>query len=264
MEVEDFSKYNGEGTQLRKAQLRLLDILVEVDRICRHNGIQYWIESGTLLGAVRHGGFIPWDDDIDIFILQKDFKRTKKILNAELPSHLIFEDSSTDRYFSLVCGKVKDTTTFMKEKGINPKIKHHHLFIDIIPMEPMFSEKSKIWVDSIYGRVYRRIHNADSDKKERVAAYLLWPMAFLLVVIMRVLAKIFNVKYLGRAYGWPFYQMVERADVFPCSTINFEGHEFPCPKNPDKVLTAIYGDYMQIPPEDKREIHALEIEFLDE
>ena len=59
--MEDYSKYNGEGTQLRKAQLCMLNILVEIDKICRKHNIPYWLDSGTLLGAVRHGGFIPWD-----------------------------------------------------------------------------------------------------------------------------------------------------------------------------------------------------------
>ena len=69
---EDFSKYNGEGTMLRKAQLRMVDILVAIDKVCRDNGINYWIDYGTLLGAVRHKGFIPWDDDIDICVLTED------------------------------------------------------------------------------------------------------------------------------------------------------------------------------------------------
>ena len=82
---EDFSKYNGEGTILRKAQLRMLDMLIEVDKICRKYNIQYWLDFGTLLGAVRHQGFIPWDDDLDICVLRKDYKRLRKVLIAELP-----------------------------------------------------------------------------------------------------------------------------------------------------------------------------------
>ena len=72
--MEDYSVYNGEGTVLRKAQMHMVDILVEIDRICRKHDIPYWIDFGTLLGAVRHKGFIPWDDDLDISILRKDRK----------------------------------------------------------------------------------------------------------------------------------------------------------------------------------------------
>lgn len=87
---EDFSKYNGEGTTLRKAQLRMLDILIEVDKICRKHNIPYWLDSGTLLGAVRHGGFIPWDDDMDICVMRKDYKLLKKYLSEELSDKFCF------------------------------------------------------------------------------------------------------------------------------------------------------------------------------
>ena len=69
------ARFNPPGSALRQAQLKMLDILVEVDRICRRNNISYWLSSGTLIGAARHGGFIPWDDDIDIEMLLPDYKR---------------------------------------------------------------------------------------------------------------------------------------------------------------------------------------------
>lgn len=59
-------KYNPDGSLLRNAQLRMLEILIDFDRVCRKHDIKYWLSSGTLLGAVRHGGFIPWDDDLDV------------------------------------------------------------------------------------------------------------------------------------------------------------------------------------------------------
>ena len=83
--MEDFSKYNGEGTMLRKAQLRMLDILIAVDKICRKHNIPYWLDYGTLLGAVRHGGFIPWDDDLDISMMKEDYDRFLTIASKELP-----------------------------------------------------------------------------------------------------------------------------------------------------------------------------------
>ena len=67
--------YNPEGSTLRKAQLRMLEILGHVDRVCRENNITWWMDYGTLLGAVRHGGFIPWDDDTDICMPIEDYKR---------------------------------------------------------------------------------------------------------------------------------------------------------------------------------------------
>ena len=63
------NRFNPEGSLLRQHQLRMLDILIEIDKICQKHNINYWIDGGTLLGAVRHGGFIPWDDDIDIAVM---------------------------------------------------------------------------------------------------------------------------------------------------------------------------------------------------
>lgn len=75
---------------LRKAQLRMLNILLEIDRICQKNNIEYWLAEGTLLGAVRNKGFIPWDDDIDICMLREDYNKFIKIAPKELNSEYFF------------------------------------------------------------------------------------------------------------------------------------------------------------------------------
>ena len=77
--MEDYSEYNGPDTPLRKAQLASVDVLNEFDRVCRENGLVYWLDFGTLLGAVRHKGFIPWDDDIDVSMPLADWQKFKSI-----------------------------------------------------------------------------------------------------------------------------------------------------------------------------------------
>ena len=94
--AEDLSKYNPEGSTLRKAQLRMLNILIEVDKICRKHKIEYFLDSGTLLGAVRHGGFIPWDDDLDIAIRREDWHKLRIALQNELPANLCYHDWTND------------------------------------------------------------------------------------------------------------------------------------------------------------------------
>ena len=81
-------RYNPDGSLLRRQQLRMLDILVEVDRICKKHHIEYWLSSGTLIGALRHNGFIPWDDDLDIEMMRKDYLRLLEVLPKELPDWL--------------------------------------------------------------------------------------------------------------------------------------------------------------------------------
>ena len=73
-------QYNPDGSTLRRAQLRMLDMLKFLDRVCRENGIRYWIDFGTLLGAVRHDGFIPWDDDTDVCMLKEDADAFKRVM----------------------------------------------------------------------------------------------------------------------------------------------------------------------------------------
>ena len=134
---EDFSKYNGEGTTLRKAQLRMLDILVEVDRICRKHHIPYWIEYGTLIGAVRHGGFIPWDDDLDIAMMKEDYDRFLSIAPKELSDQFVVQNLDSEKFFPLPFTKIVDTKTKTVDASIgsfNNKRNHTGLWVDIFPV----------------------------------------------------------------------------------------------------------------------------------
>ncbi len=94
--MEDFSIYNGEGTNLRKAQLRLLEMLVEFDRICKKHNIDYYLSSGNCLGTMRQGGFVPWDDDMDVDVMYKDYKKLNRILARELPPQYVLQTPKTD------------------------------------------------------------------------------------------------------------------------------------------------------------------------
>ena len=81
-------RFNPEESLLRRQQMRMLEILLEVDKICKRHDIQYWLSSGTLIGAMRHDGFIPWDDDLDIEMMRSDYLRLMEVLPKELPEWL--------------------------------------------------------------------------------------------------------------------------------------------------------------------------------
>ena len=273
MMQEDFSKYNGEGTKLRQAQICMLNIMVEVDKICRKNNIPYWLDSGTLIGAVRHGRFIPWDDDIDICILEKDYKRLREALIKELPSRYIFCDSKTDQYFFDSYGRIKDTLTVC-HYPLFSKQKSQGLWLDIITLIPATSKRYKSIVEFIYGRVYRELHNFSKSKglplwrckANKVMAYLLYPLAISLKIIGNYAASIKEYHALMPNWGSSFNSRRYIDDIFPLIEIKFENKYFFAPHNYDSYLTKIYGDYMQIPPEEKREqiLDLSKIEFYDE
>ena len=92
---------------LREVQLRMLDILLEVKRLCNKHDIRYWLDFGTLLGAVRHAGFIPWDDDLDVCVLEDDFERFLRVCSEELPDWLVLQTEKTEKDSGMGAGLVK-------------------------------------------------------------------------------------------------------------------------------------------------------------
>ena len=104
-------RFNPEGSMLRRQQQRMLDILLYVDKVCRENDIRYWLSSGTLLGAVRHGGFIPWDDDLDIEMLKEDYEKFMRVFVDN--DDYVLQTRHNDKYYLLPFAKLR----LQKERG---------------------------------------------------------------------------------------------------------------------------------------------------
>ena len=261
---EDFSKYNGAGTILRKAQLRELDILSEVDRICRKHNIKYWLDYGTLLGAVRHGGFIPWDDDIDISLLYEDYQKLTKILPRELSNKYVFQDETTDRFYFLKFAKVRDRESHFYDPLANPLMKDQGVYIDIFPIEKLIGKKTKKTIEYFYGNAFRRKRHFYNGRWKYFSGVFLYPMSLFFVQIVRLLSKISTADKLFTACGVPFFYeaTLSYKEIFPCAPILFEGREFFAPHDVHAYLTKIYGNYMRIPEEKDRVLtHATQIEL---
>ena len=260
--TEDFSTYNGEGTQLRKVQLRMLDILKVVDTICQKHGIAYTLDGGSLLGAVRHGGFIPWDDDLDINVMRKDLLRLRKILPKELPDNLVYQDYTTDPNYPNLIAKVRDKHSYFYEDECSDRLRERGIFVDIIPIEEVPNLVWKEKLDYWYGHCLRGIHHY-GDAKDTLLSWLALPFSWTMVTLTRLANRFRKIDQLAHVYGWRAYNGFSKQDYYPIKRIDFDGFQACVPSNPNAVLTALFGDYMQIPPKEKRAIHTTKIEFYD-
>lgn len=131
---------------LRQIQEHEVRMLKDIAKVCDDNNIPYYLAGGTLLGAVRHKGFIPWDDDIDINLKIQDIKKLKRCYKKQLPKHYFWQDAWTDRNYKMVWSRLRDTDT--KICTIKPNGEKHMengLFIDIIPL--LYAAKSEKWFE---------------------------------------------------------------------------------------------------------------------
>ncbi len=262
--MEDLRRYNPEGSVLRKTQLRMLDILLMVSSIFDRHNIPYFLYGGTLLGAVRHGGFIPWDDDLDIGIFPKDIPQIRKVLQKELPDDLVYQDRTTEWNYHMVICKVRDKNSIFDDP-YSKRMKERGIYIDLIPYEELVTTKwIKHSIDFVYSRSLRGIHNYSDRFIEKFLGYVCYLPSIFCVWVCRTWTKIFHSHKWGDGYGWGCPNLMREEEIFPFGTIQFEGYNFPCPANPSEMLIAFYGDYMQIPPKEKRATHLAEVTFLDE
>ena len=264
MQQEDFSVYNGEGTPLRKAQLRMLDILKAVDTIFRRNNIHYWADAGTLLGTVRHKGFIPWDDDVDICVPGDEYSRAKEALIRELPPEYVYVDSQTDPNYFDACGRVKSVNSYIAIPDYRYQ-KEQGLYIDIYPMEELASIKDKYFGEKVYGKVFRHRHNsgkvATPSRLRRILtkgiACILYPFSSAIIALLRWRGKRHpNIITYGFALCTTYMPAYNPTWLLPTKELEFEGMKICVPNDYDRYLTAFYGDYMRIPPIEKRVVHS--------
>ena len=224
--------------QMRDIQLANLALLKELDYVCKQNNLKYWIDFGTLLGAVRHKGFIPWDDDIDTGMLRNDYE---KIIDA-------FKTTSRNPDIYAEYVRANDTQYFIK---VQHK-KCPYLFVDIFPWDYYGQElstedqvKETNRIKNIRNEINKTTNSKTSDKelinKINIARNK---------VIKSVIQD--NNKYLDLVWGIDFnhlwknwftpYRIIESL-----KEIEFEGYKFPCPNEPECILTKVYGDYMSYP-----------------
>ena len=248
--------------QLRKCQLKQLDILREVDRICRKHGIDYWLDGGTLLGAVRHKGFIPWDDDIDIAMTAASLEQFKAVVSGELPPYLFLQTPETDDNKEPI-NKVRDLNSFYVEGGDDFSATYQKgLYIDLFPMVPYptLSRPLTKRITKGISKSYSILHHKHAYSLRAAAEFFWFGIKYALYQgLWKLLCKVkstgiyFSNIPVNNGYGTQH----RRDSIFPVREIEFEGFPFPGPNNPDAYLTDLYRNYMEIPPVEKRKIHSV-------
>lgn len=255
---------------LRKVQLTQLEIAREIKRVCEENDIRYFLSDGTFLGAVRHKGFIPWDDDMDMGMLRADYEKFCRIAPKKLKQEYVLQTWYTEPNYGLPFGKVMKRNTVYLEGKKTRRLKENGFYVDIfpfddVPAEPGEQQDLARRLQSIYRVKLMKsgytpwIEDGTYRWKKRLG-YLYYQVKALFVS-QQDLAKgydalavsipesgIVREEYPGSA---PVY--FQREWFENLAEYTFEGERFPAPANYDGYLTAMYGDYMQPPPEGERE-----------
>lgn len=249
---------------IEEAKCIQLDIMQDIHDFCTRHGLRYTLGYGALLGAVRHGGFIPWDDDIDILMLREDYERFIATYNDGHSECLRVHSLRNDNEYGLPFAKVEDKRTLSVEKGANKPL---GVSVDIFPVDPLYPtlEESEACMDrlnlirTIYrGRMLRPTPLNSKAKRIaiRILNFLTAPFS------LHGLAQWYEQKCRcgipGAAYVAVTVSGYGRREILPAgifadyTPIRFEDREFIAVSDTDAYLSRVYGDYMTPPPSDKR------------
>ena len=251
---------------LRKVQI---EVLLECDRVCKEMGVEYSLYGGTLLGAVRHKGFIPWDDDVDICMLREDYDKFVTQGQALMSNKFLIRTHENEQNFPYIFCKVDKKGTEFVTANAHPQGWKDGIGIDIFPIDKASSNPIIRKIDRWYtSRLIKisystnwRIYRKNPLKQCIVNLYRYIGK---LLTVRRVCRLITKVNTRNKNSNLVYVCLVGTThkanriplDVFKAyTTMSFEGYQLPVIKDYKTYLTAKYGDYMELPPEDQRIAH---------
>lgn len=248
--------------ELKQIQIEILDVVAD---FCEKNNINYWLDFGTLIGAVRHKGYIPWDDDIDIGMLRKDFDKFMNTFNLE-NNRYKFYCYENNKDFLYPYGKVLDTNTILYEP--DKKGNKISVNIDVFVFDNAPDDEKKIKKMFRKRDILRNLntikitHNPKGNLFRRTMIHCLriflsvFPKDFFIKNMIKNSKKYSNLQTdkVGNFCG---YMPVVAEKALVCSSITgeFEGKKYKIPSGYDKWLKCFFGDYMKLPPEEERVSH---------
>lgn len=256
------ARFNPEGSPLRRQQLVMLEMVKVLDRISKKHNIPYFLYGGTLLGAVRHNGFIPWDDDLDVGLMRKDYQRLMRVLPNELPPHIILQTNQTDKNYFYFFAKLRDTRSFLDEGAYDRAFNYRGIFIDIFPFDKLQLPLQQLKLQSYAYTLYR--NGKGSEAALRKIRALTWFNRNITFPVLRFISRLTGGKTLTYDFGIPFHIVYDEKDIFPLTTHEFEGVQLSVPGDSDHMLRSQFGDYMRLPNLDNVEHHVVTLEFFDD
>lgn len=257
-------RFNPDGSLLRKHQMRMLEMLKYIDEICNVHGIQYWLSSGTLIGAIRHEGFIPWDDDLDIEMTKEDFKKFVKIISEDKNSGYVLQTHKTDFNYFAPYAKLRDLHSKIKEDNTNDShYKYNGVYIDVFIMVPSSSSKINDISDKFQ---FFLLYKPNTFIKNGFLRKVYFSTVFfilnsLVYPAMEILSSFGAKDQLRHVPGSGFVKPRNKNDIFPLIKVPFEDGMFSAPRNYDNYLRQIYGNYMALPDIDKIKVHTTNVEI---
>ncbi len=269
-------KMNNE--MLRKVQLVQLEIAKEVKRICEENNISYFMDGGTLLGAVRHKGFIPWDDDLDFGFTRDNYEKFISVANKELSSEFFLQTWDTDNEYGYAFAKIRKKGTIYQERIAQNSNANCGIFIDLFPYDNLPDnqyERTILFTKLTFLKMLLKVKvNYKPWMENETINYKRW----LVYLPIRALSHFFNKKKIQNLYMSAvrksnekeskliYPQVAEKLGIWAmnkeyfseCTLLKFENIDFSAPIRYREFLTDGYGDYMTLPPIDKRQnVHGI-------
>ena len=248
-----------EDATLRKLQLVELDILKIVDEFCKKHGIKYSLYAGTLLGAVRHGGFIPWDDDVDVFMERNEYERFLSLWQSENISGYTMQATNSPDYEGINHTKIRKDGTILASNKEMETDTHHGIWLDVFAFDKVPTDKKKrkkFLFKAKLRLVYTRgfAYEKGSKLLKLISKILLIPPRKTQLKIRNRIERqiIDKYEYMSLASTENFKTFYPPKVIENVSTITFENGTYSAVSDYDKMLKIQYGDYMKLPPEEQR------------